>query len=284
MNSLINIIPFVYANFISTNKIIYYSVNSIYLYYFIYNYQDIGHKLLDNILRIKLYLKDKFYKKNDFVLSKVLLYIDLENNLDVTEYFKKKNIKILDSNLIIQLYHYKKLIFSYHPDIRLKIFYSYKNIDYISYLSYRLNNSMPYPFYSELIMEDYRNDIIYEKYTKNIKKKYFYSLFSMESKDINIVKINNEENRDLLKYMKMVQTPFYDFGILYNNPVKLLWVLYENDIKDFNEFYLKYTNLYLDEEEFELKVHEIKLTDPESIIISERMNNILKIKNMEDLN
>jgi hypothetical protein len=79
----------------------------------------------------------------------------------------------------------------------------------------------------------------------------------------------------------MIKTPFNDYGILYHNPVKLSWVLSENniDMKTFESFYLKFLNVYFDETTFELKEHLVELNnnDLDNIFISKNMLNILNI-------
>ena len=81
----------------------------------------------------------------------------------------------------------------------------------------------------------------------------------------------------------MIKTPFNDFGILYNCPIKLKWILYENgiDIYSFSKFYLKFLNLYFDEEKMDLNNHFIEFNQDEidNILISDRMKEILIQKN-----
>ena len=91
--------------------------------------------------------------------------------------------------------------------------------------------------------------------------------------------INNENNKKIYDYMEMIKTPFNDFGILYDTPIKLLWILVENeiDIPSFNNFYLKYLLPILDEDKMELVEHSIQLDNINNIIISKRMKDILKI-------
>ena len=101
----------------------------------------------------------------------------------------------------------------------------------------------------------------------------------MESKNILCVLLNGIENDNLLQYFDMIQTPFHDFGILYKNPVKLLWVLHENniDLKNFDDLTINFLNVYFDEEKMDLVEHFIKLNrnDLKKNIISERMELIL---------
>ena len=84
----------------------------------------------------------------------------------------------------------------------------------------------------------------------------------------------------------MIKTPFNDFGILYNSPVKLIWVLVENniDINDFNKFYLKFESVYINEETYELHEHFIEMTknNLNEYIISNRMKEIIIQKKYED--
>jgi hypothetical protein len=110
----------------------------------------------------------------------------------------------------------------------------------------------------------------------------------MESRNLLSVDINGIENNHLLNYFKKIQTPFCDFGILYNNPVKLSWVLMENNIhiNEFESFYLKFLNLYFDEDLMDLKEHSIQLNknDLNKYIISKRMEDILLLKSKNDKN
>ena len=145
---------------------------------------------------------------------------------------------------------------------------------------------IPYPPYSTDIISNFRNDIILPMYTSNLKKKYFYSLFNIETKDILTIKLNDNDNNMLLQYFDMIKTPFNDFGILYNIPIKLIWVLVENniDINNFSKFYLKFDSIYINDKTFELNDHEILLTnkDLNKFIISERMKEIINLKKKED--
>ena len=101
----------------------------------------------------------------------------------------------------------------------------------------------------------------------------------MESRNILCVLLNGRENDDLLQYFDMIQTPFHDFGILYKNPVKLLWVLHENniDLKNFDDLSINFLNVYFDDEKMDLVEHSIKLNrnNLKENIISERMKFIL---------
>jgi hypothetical protein len=246
------------------------------------------------LFNIKLYTYNTFNvyfskrHENEFILKKVELYINLKEKYDVTKYFyKNKNkINIIDRDLIKNIYDANSFNFDYNLDIRLKILFIYNQRNYIIYFPYdKLMNKdindyyIPYPFFNKNIIEQYRKDIILPYHSKDNKKKLLYSLFNIESKDISSIEINGVKNNLLLEYFYMIQTPFNDFGILYNVPIKLLWILNENniDINEFQEFKLTYLNMYFDEEEMDLKDHYI-LIDSKSLdktIISKRMEKIL---------
>jgi len=245
--------------------------------------------IIDIYTTIKYKLYSLYRKKKTFNITKVLLYTNLEDNYDVTRLFHRNIIKTykIDIELILNFYSSLNILFKYNDNIRLKIYFNYNNIDYIIYYRYipYLNNYyVPYPPYSEEIINNYRHDIINPFYQTITKKKYFYSLFNMESKDIEKIEINNEMKNDLLKYFAMIKTPFNDYGILYNVPVKLLWLLVENniDIDNFHKFYLKFQNMYINEN-FELNQHFIEMNkeDVNEFIISDRMKKIMEIKNKD---
>ena len=109
----------------------------------------------------------------------------------------------------------------------------------------------------------------------------FYSLFNIESKDILLTCINDLHCERLYKYFNLIKTPFNDFGILYNVPVKLKWILAENniDMYAFETLYLKFLNVYFCEKEFDIKEHFIKMSkhDLEQIFISNRMIEMLNL-------
>ena len=289
-NNYIIFFPLLYTTFFINNYSIKISIALLYSFY-LYKYGLFYlENIIDNILLIKIKLSKKYFKKNDFVLTKVLLYTNLKDNIDVTSYFKKCNFNKISRNNIKELFDFKNIPLEYNSNIRLKIFFSYKNINYILYFPYSQNINkefenyyIPYPPYSEKIIEKYRHDIIEPFHNNEHKKKFLYSLFSIDSKNILNIKINDVENLQLLNYFQCLKTPFNDFGILYNVPVKLIWALYENniDLENFNNFELTFLNPYFDEDNFELIEHNIKLSNNElnNIIISNYHKDILDKKN-----
>ena len=283
--------PLIYSTFFVNNIFIKVGFGIAYALY-LYKYRTFYlETIIDDILIIKIKLYNKYFlkKKDDFILQKVLLYTNLKDNIDVTKYFKTNVSNKITRSTIKELYEYKNIPLEYNSDIRLKIFFLYKNIDYIIYFPYSKNINkeseeyyINYPPYSEKIIADYRNDIILPYHTKIIKKKFLYSLFSIESKNIDTIMINNIDNIDLILYFESVKTPFNDFGILYNVPIKLIWALYENniDLENIDTFELIFLNPYFDEDNMELKVHNIKLLGDQlnELIITNHMKDILQKK------
>ena len=287
--------PLLYSTFFVKNIFIKVGFGIAYSYY-LYSYRAFYlETIIDDILMIKIkictVIHNKYFlkKKDDFILKKVLLYTNLKDNIDVTKYFKTNVTNKVSRSTIKELYEYKNILLEYNSDIRLKIFFSYKDNNYIIYFPYSKNINtdfeeyyIHYPPYSEKIIADYRNDIILPYHTEFIKKKFLYSLFSIESKNIGNIMINNIDNLNLVSYFEMVKTPFNDFGILYNVPIKLIWALYENniDLENIDTFELTFLNPYFDENSMELKVHNIQLLGDQlnDLIISDHMKDILDKK------
>ena len=273
--------------------------------------------IIDYLINTKIYVSNLIYglPDNKFKLIKCELYTDLTTNYDVTKYFLYNVGDKIDKALIEKIYSINNGVFrklpqpsvslaAPHPEqallgaaehIRLKITFNYNHQKYILYYPYIINKNLrkilntgfdnyfiPYPPYDETIIENYRKNIVNPTYIDYSKKIGIYNLFGIESKNIETVVINDENNlnnRKIYDYMEMVKTPFNDFGILYDTPIKLLWILVENniDIPSFNNFYLKYLLPILDEDKMELVEHSIKLDNINDIIISKRMKDILKI-------
>ena len=301
-------LPFIYINTLTLPNNIFYKFFKMYVNgYYIYDIYQNRNKYFENIIVYALNLKiiiqsyySAFFKNNnEFILEKAYLYNNLSNSYDVTEYFKTKYISTIDSSLIIKLInsYYIELHDEHYDDIRLKIVFYYDNKKYIQYFPitpYFKNSNyyIPYPLYNDEIIQNYRKDIIKPLFGTEHKndKSLLYSLFSIDSKNIDNVKIsNNQENLDqskLIDYFDMIQTPFNDFGILYNTPIRLRWICVENniDINSFQSFCLKYGNPYFDETTFELKEHKIETINKDDILISDLMKKILVEKNKDLFN
>jgi len=260
------IAPFIYANFITKLNYIKYTINTIYLVNLYNNYDIYLINILDTILNIKIKCTEliKYLRSDDkdFILVKIELYNDLYSYQDVTKEFTSIIKDRIDKNIIIKLYSLIHKEFVFNDDIRLKIYFRYKGIEYIQYFPYNNDSYIQYPLYSEDIIQNYRCDNVYPNYINKNNNGVFYSMFSMESKDIDSITINDnifKKDSEIYNYFKKIQTPFYDMGILNNCQVKLLWTLIENDIVlcDFKKFELKYLNMYFDEEKMDLLEHKI---------------------------
>lgn len=290
----IYVLPLIYLNYINNFRIIKYTVNILSFIYFYNNRHYFLEEIVNFVLNVKIKIIEfinLLYKKDDYKLEKIILYIDLDKSIDVTNFFKRNNIKNINKVVIRNAFYENMADFQYNTNIRLKIFFIYKNVNYIIYFPYDSlynidDHYLPYPPFSEEILNNYRNDIIEPYYNNNLKKKYFYSLFNIDSKDIFDVKINNISDENLIKYFKMIQTPFNDFGLLYKTPIKLSWIIHENNIKNFETLYIKFLNLYLDEDLMDLKEHimEFNKDDLDRFIVSERMEKILLLKNKNYIN
>ncbi len=281
-------LPLIYVNLCDTNYVVKTTVYSLYLYN-VYNHREYYLcEAIDIICKAKLMVKQYFKKyglHKEFTINKVLLYTNLNNFIDVSSYFNGR-VKEINKNTIETIYKLNNMKMVENDDIRLKIFYTYKENEYIKYFSYnRLIHKdygiyeLPIPFYNKEIIENYRNDIVKPYYTKDVDKKIFYSLFSMESKDIHTVEINDCKNDKLIEYFNKIKGPFNDYGILYHTPVKVKWVIAENniDLDSFKKLYLKFMSVYFDDILMDIKEHFIEMdeTKLENIIISERMKEIL---------
>lgn len=290
------IVPLLYFMLFNINIIQTMYVINIYLYEVINN-QNIILKyikyimnfILDNILNIKIFINN-FYKSclnNNFIMTKILLYTDIDNFIDITSFFNNNIISRIDRNLIDVIYKEYGMNNNKNKDTRLKIYFKFQQIEYIVYFPYEITVDkdlneyyLPYPIYNKDIMDKMKNDIILPYYKDEKSKKQFYSLFHIESKDILLTCINDIHDKELCKYFNLIKTPFNDFGILYNVPVKLHWILVENnvDINTFDNLYFKFLSVYFCEKEFDIKEHSIIMykNDLDKVFISERMKEIIK--------
>lgn len=289
---------FIYVNIIPTNIIIRNTFNILSLINLYFNRKIIFKKsivfTINSYCLIKIYVQsiyNKYFKKinPDFILESAILYSTLVKNQNITNYFKNKNLTKIDKYILLECFHDNNIDTSnLDNNVRLKLIFFYKDNKYILYYGgVKVLNTeidcIPYPPYNEEILNTYRKDIILPYYTKESNKNLLYSLFNIDSKDILEIKIDNSQekldNNEIINYFKMIKTPFNDFGILYNCPIKLKWILYENniDIYSFSKFYLKFLNLYFDEEKMDLIEHFIEFNQNEvdSVLISNRMKDIL---------
>lgn len=95
----------------------------------------------------------------------------------------KSTILIKYQEIILKNYLISKYSIRIQFNIRLKIFFSYKNINYILYFPYSQNINkefenyyIPYPPYSEKIIEKYRHDIIEPFHNSDYKKIFIFAI------------------------------------------------------------------------------------------------------------
>lgn len=289
--NIIKFFPLIYANFITNMNSIKYSINSIYIYDIYKNRMEYVNIFLNIILSTKMkitnLINDTFYVKPEiFQLQNAELYINLNDKYNVLDYIKNNNIDKIDDDLITEIIEYYNIKYIINnEDIRLKIYFKYKLHEYILYYSYKNNKLyIPYPPYNEEILDNYRKDVIKPYHIEGDTKNILYSLFNMESKDIDSISLDCDLfNYDhLIEYIKMIHGPFNDFGLLYNCPIKLKWILSENniDIDRFKSLTIKFLNMYFDEDKMDLFEHKIELTKEkiDEIVISDRMKYILSQK------
>jgi len=265
-------------NIISNNTIVKGTINILYISY-LYKENllyDIINDTRKIIIDLKIYILS-FIQNKKFQLKDALFYNDLKNHYDVYSFFKYNKVVSLNDNLLDNIIIYNNIPIYYSDNIRLKLVFIYDNREYILYHTYN-NNDIPYPPYTEEIINKYRSDIILPYYPVRNKKKSLYSLFSISSKDISHVKVNNIVSDSMKDYLLSIQTPFNDFGILYNMPVKLEWIISENNITQFNHLYVSFVNCYFDEDNMELQDHEIYMTkeDLKKNIASTIMNDFIE--------
>lgn len=244
------------------------------------NIMNILNNLLDNVLIIKNNVQNylNICLNKDYNLDSVYLISNDINyhlsksyfKIDVKKYFENKVINLINTNLIDDIIEYLDLnsIISIDKNTRLLFEYNYKNKDYKYIYSYYLPNSsykgysLSYPLYNKNSIEKLKKDKITSDYINFLK---------MNCKDIEYIKINGEiiDKEEIEKF----QGPYCDFGDLNGNNIKLEWILKEIQFKKkLIDFEIKYSNPYLDEDNFELVDHIIKLENSDKIIKSELMN------------
>ena len=287
-------------NLYSPCKIINLFSNLAYWAYIGYNF----NQYLNLFIEYKIILSNKiitYLYGKDFYLCKCYLYTDVDTKIDVTNFFKYFFTgNIIKRELIDKLYRIYNVEFQNNEHIRLKFMYYFNSNKYISYYPYYKinifndesmlldkNYYLPYPFFNNKIMDNYRKNIIYPNYLTLFLEEHLlsnipannklYNLFNIESKNIMTLTVNHIFNKQLVEYFKMIKTPFNDYGILYNCPIRLIWILTENDIdiSEFKDFFIKFWEQIFDEKKMELKEHFINLKNLNSIIISEHMKEIL---------
>ena len=238
---------------------------------------DVIELIVDKVLLFKNKLENLFrtcFEKEFILHNAYLIARDINSNdyfkLNVINFFNDNNIKYLDHKIIDLIIKYMNLenIIFIDEETRLLMEYEIKCNNYkIIYPYYDINNNkneniIAYPFYNNKYLENLKNN-------KNINN--FLNFLKMNCKDIEYVKINDEEIK--ISKLKEFQGPLLDFEVISNNSIKLKWFLKEINYKEkFKRFEVKFANPYLDENSIELIDHFIILDNENSFIKSELMN------------
>lgn len=266
---------------ISSNKYIYRN------YYFniVYNkVMNILNNLVDTLLITKNNVlnyigsyKDEYKLNNVYLISNDINY-DISNKyfkIDVKKYFDR-NIEIVNRKTIDNIIDNLKLekIVKIEKNTRLIFEYSFNGKEYKFIYSYYLIDKeeniendveVDYPFYNKKIIEKIKVDK---------DKSGYINFLKMNCKDIEYVKINNV-NIDK-EIIEKFQGPYYDFGGLIKINIKLEWILKDMQFNEkLDKFEIKFSNPYLDEENFDLIEHYIILNKCNNIIKSGLMNKFI---------
>ena len=263
-----------------------------------YLFEKIGH-LIHQYIEWKVEIEMQFKKilpvSNEMKIKRIELYGGKGmKKRDVTS--KLRKINIYDKGVIeyIYLLEYGRHVETSNDkkNVRLKIVYTYMGKEYIQYLSYlpvlRYEGGetiLKFPWLKKDSMEWYRKDIV-EPHFWEIRGKYIlYSLFMVECKNVVIyIKKRGEEMKEMRwmdrDYLEKIKTPYQDFGILMNTPVRMNWILEENGVDgdEVESWKMVYMNDYFDEECMELKKHEKESKNVEDCVVTERVMEIVKRK------
>ena len=258
--------------------------------------------IIDWLFRIYINIKLNFielyrylFKKEDFIIVKALLYNNLYDYKVITNEFCNNRIrqKYICNKVITEIFEKYKSNDLKEDRInqRIKIEYLFKNKMYIMFIQnnqhkkddyirglLRHNSNQElfekqiirYPFFSERIIELYKKNHIFPHFVN--KKVKPYNLFAIDCKDIESIYVNDiNYTKQLMPYLEKIHSPLNDFGLLYMCPVRISWMLYENglSIEEFKSIKIKYTNYFLDEENYDLVEHYITKYDYNDYLISD---------------
>jgi hypothetical protein len=265
-----------------------------------YLFDMISH-LIYQYIELKVEIEMQFKKllpiSHEMKINRIELYGgEGMKKKDVTSKLRKMNIYDKGVFEYIYLLEYGKHIETMNDkkNIRLKIVYTYMGKEYIQYISYvpvlRYEGGemiLKFPWFKKESMEWYRKDIV-EPYFWEIRGKYvLYSLFMVECKNVMFyIKKRGEEMKEMKwkerDYLEKIKTPYQDFGILMNTPIRMSWILEENgvDVDEVESWKMVYVNDYFDEELMELRKHEKESKNVEDCMVTERVMEIVKRKSV----
>lgn len=299
-------IPVIYSNIYPSHSTNF--INFMFILNLILNYEKILLDTVDKYCRIKYYITSKInknkniinnllykigYYKNTYFEYKLLratLYTDLSKNYNITSFFNNNyDIDKIDKNLFIQIYYNFNIKFEDNTDIRIKLEFIFCNKEYILYIPYNLkhDNYIQYPPYTNEIMDKYKNNIVMPIHETYNKKYPLYTFLTMNFREIDECKIyyNDDSNIDIKDYIKKINTPFNDMGVLYGCDIPISWIYNDNDVSTYNfkKICLKYSNFYFNEEKMELEENIFESNDLNKTFISSILKEYIDKKIYQDL-
>lgn len=246
-------------------------------------YLQEGVEIYQNVIEWK---KEKMnilgWKSEEFKIKEMRLYSGDGENKVIKTHFETISQPILT---VLYEQTFKRKIWNHQnpSDIRLRIIYTFKGKEYIFYYPFQspissTNLTLKFPFITNETITNYRKDIIKPFYHKDTGKYSLYSLFMMDCHDIQQICLNGNLI-SLNSYFEKISGPYHDYGLLMHSPVRLKWILEENEID--GELHVTFLNEYLDEDTMELKKQDWKSNDSNSYFITDYMKEVMKKKNQE---
>ena len=310
-------IPVIYLNISDNNYVKLQFINLLYIMNLYQLKNDVLNDLVHLYAHTKYYIgfvMDKIGKRYpEYYLHNAWFYINLKDKINITEYFMNNNIDRLDNDFFDMILDKEKIHMTpeYMTDIRIKLEFMYNYTNYILYVpyvykvhKYKLDGVdkksiktiedkdiyIKYPPYTNDIINDYRNNIVIPNYEENNKKYRFYNFFTIDCKDIDeaYVLTVSGDKIDVQEYISKIQTPFHDNGLIYHMPVKVSWLCNDNDIEiaEFSKLYIKYSNFYLNEEDYDIVMndHVICKESVNDYVLSDIMKNYMNSRNKSEDN
>ena len=278
------------------------------LYNFFINTASSMHRLIAaGRIRGEILINNK-----EFSINKVILYYKKRMSIEITQYFidnkdiNKINLELI-KNIVNQLD--KDIILDLdYKDFRLKFEYSLMNETYISYwtLYSPINfidinqsgdtrgkeiqiikdaNDMNYPPYTKEIIDKFLNDDILEPYFIKKDNLIDNSLQGSlnELKNINYIKLYNNDKPELISIFTKIAGPINDYGLLSKRAVNLEWIFeeypeYFENTRGTKDNIILEINQGLFIEDGELGSESINMTKKRSLIISPKVLKLVKEK------
>ena len=136
-------------------------------------------------------------------------------------------------------------------------------------------------------MDKYKNNIVMPIHETYNKKYPLYTFLTMNFREIDECKIyyNDDSNIDIKDYIKKINTPFNDMGVLYGCDIPISWIYNDNDVSTYNfkKICLKYSNFYFNEEKMELEENIFESNDLNKTFISSILKEYIDKKIYQDL-